>query len=258
MKCNSCNYENETDFPYCPNCGAEQTKPAENGVKSIALRAFGDKLFLALCILFSAAGLSSLVSGEIPVIIILLTVFLWLVYADSRRGVADAGRLRCVSGTVYADYIISTVLFWVCVVSTAIITVVCIFVPQVALESDAVGIVAPASSVINGFLQGSFMAIAVLAVVFVVIVLLLNMLGLRKIHRFVKSFYRSMQSDDAQIEYAANARKWLIVFGIVNAVNALSALSSFSFAGFISKGCISAAMIVATVLIKKYILTPEN
>ena len=44
-----------------------------------------------------------------PLISILITVFLWLTYADAQKGFANEKHLQFISGTVYAQYVIMNV-----------------------------------------------------------------------------------------------------------------------------------------------------
>ena len=106
MKCPNCGFESERNYPTCSQCQAEiQANPVAQKI----LRPLKDALFLVICILMSASCLLSLAADNVPLIEILLTVFLWLTYAQSCKGIADAKHLRCISGTVYADYVITYV-----------------------------------------------------------------------------------------------------------------------------------------------------
>ena len=60
---------------------------------------------------------------SVPLIHILITVFLWLTYAQSRKDVADAEHLRCVSGAVYAQYVIVYVAAGLCLLAGVIFAV---------------------------------------------------------------------------------------------------------------------------------------
>ena len=59
-----------------------------------------DPLFLALCILYSIHTGLSLISGDLPLLSILMTIFLWLFYSQGRNGLVAPNYIRCISGTV--------------------------------------------------------------------------------------------------------------------------------------------------------------
>ena len=83
-----------------------QDASGRSGFADQLLPALKDPLFLVVCILLSISCLLSLSAGSVPLIDILITVFLWLTYAQARKDIADAGHLRCVSGALYAQYVI--------------------------------------------------------------------------------------------------------------------------------------------------------
>ena len=114
MKCNNCGFESEQEFNYCKQCGAPinigQVQPVSlNPAADRILPALKDKLFLTMCILFSAACVLNMALDGIPAITILFTVFMWIVYADARKGIVNERHLRNISGTVYASYILGNV-----------------------------------------------------------------------------------------------------------------------------------------------------
>ena len=106
MKCNQCGFEAAQDSLFCPQCGERMVQDASgrSGFADQLLPALKDPLFLVVCILLSISCLLSLSAGSVPLIDILITVFLWLTYAQARKDIADAGHLRCVSGALYAQY----------------------------------------------------------------------------------------------------------------------------------------------------------
>ena len=111
MKCNKCGFEAAQGNTFCPQCGEQMAhNVAPHGTFTTQiLAALKDPLFLVVCILMSVSCLMSLSAGSVPLINILITVFLWLTYAQSRNDIVDAKHLRCVSGALYAQYVISYV-----------------------------------------------------------------------------------------------------------------------------------------------------
>ena len=114
MKCIKCGFESAEDFNFCPVCSEPQT-PVEsvsiNPAADVVMPALKDNLFLAICILITIYCGLALVSGTLPLIQVLTTIFLWLVYSQSKEGFVSENHLRNVSGTVYAGYVINNVVF---------------------------------------------------------------------------------------------------------------------------------------------------
>lgn len=107
MKCANCGFESEQNYSVCPQCQANtQSNPAAQKILCV----LKDPLFLVICILMSISCAISLAADNLPLINILITVFLWLTYAQSRKEIADAKHLRFISGAVYANYVINYVI----------------------------------------------------------------------------------------------------------------------------------------------------
>ncbi len=259
MKCPFCNYEDENHFTSCPRCGLTQKHEKKEDGKSPVLSALRDNMFLVMCILVSASCLASLSFGGLPLISILLTVFLWLVFAASRHGVADAEHLRSVSGTIYADYVLTSVLFWLNIVLAVIMVVLWLFFPYILTQLGETLDALPLYDIagLMGLVSSRVIVMTVISTAFDIVLLLLSVLGLRRIHRFVRSLYKSLKSDDSQIEFATDASKWFIALAVVNAVSAARSMLGLDVWGFAADGCIAAAMIVASLLIRKYLAENE-
>ncbi len=262
MKCTNCGFEQEQQFNYCPNC----SKPTESVVGEWAvnpaaeriLKVFKDKLSLVLCILMTVASAFPLITGQLPVINILFTVFLWLTYSKSTKDIADEKKLRCVSGTVYANYVITNVV--------SVILIVCGVVIALAL-----GLVANSEAIMNSIkielgsvapfvnqLPASLFSIAgwIIRFVFIivgVVLLVLNLLGMRKIHAFTKSVYQGIIYHKDEFVSPASVKNWLIFYGVMSGLSALLSISA-DFSSAISSGCIAASQIIAAILINKYFL----
>ena len=132
MKCKNCGFENEQGVEYCVNCGESLAcdcapMPVEavslNPAADIVMNALRDKLFLVLCVLMTASCAMSIITSGVSLIYILITIFLWLTYADAQKGFANEKHLRVISGTVYAQYIIINVLSVLLLVSGALVGV---------------------------------------------------------------------------------------------------------------------------------------
>ncbi len=267
MKCSHCGYESNEDFIYCTNCGtAVSGAPAVslNPAADKVLGALTDKLFLTICILMSAASALAVVSGSLPVINILITIFLWLTYAQSLKGFADPNHLRCISGTVYANYVVINVAAIILIVAGAI------FALTFGIAADAVELLEMIELELNnaGVDLGSFgLAEGVLSIIgwalgfaFVIagaILLVFNLLGMRKIHRFAKSVYQGILTQNTEFENPQAVKNWLIFFAVCGCISTLSSLSADLIAA-LSNGCVAATEILAIIMIKKYFLSAEN
>ena len=255
MKCNNCGYECGEDFAFCTNCSAQSAAVAEpiaNPVGEKVMAALKDKLFLVLCILITASAFLSLTSGGgLPVFHILFTVFLWIAFAKSRKNIVDTNQLKNLSGTVYAYYIVMSV-------STSIV-VVCGAVSIILLAiSGGFGMLDSLLSQYNLFGSGllskliftSGWLMLVVITIYSVAMLIVTVIGWRKIHRFAKSVYQSIESYSQNVVCATAAKNWVLVFGIVNTVTSLSGSNG---GVIISNLCYTAAAVLAYMLINKYL-----
>ncbi len=252
MKCHQCGFESELDYPVCPQCQAQiQSNPAAQSI----LKALKDSLFLVICILFSVSVVMALANDSLSVPNILIAVFLWLTYAQSQKGTADAKHLRCISGAVYANYVITYV------AAGLILLLGVIFTAAFGLIADnpslIEGILADVTDVDVAALTQMFAVIpsAVILTVFVIvaaIIVVMNIFSLRYIHRFAQSIYKSIEAGALNLKYVDTAKIWLFVFGGFSAINCLSALFGGQFNGAISSGADAAACILAGLLIRKY------
>ena len=261
MKCSNCGYEAAQDYKFCEKCGApapvsvlEAARP--DGVENKLLSILKDKLFFIICILFTVSSATAIVNGGIPVFNILFTIFFWLIYTQAQKDIVDAKHLRCVSGTVYANYVVVNVV--------AIILMVCGVIVALAF-----GLLAGSADFIDAFLSSfgelspdlSALTQALLAVsgwfIGLVIVLVgvaslvINLLGMRKLHLFAKSVYKSVLFENDENVDTKKVKGWLIFFAVCQGVSALSSLATDIFAAA-SEGCLAAIIILAIVLLNKY------
>ncbi len=278
MICKNCNFEFDAIYEYCPNCGtkgvddapiAQQSQPIQiepeqataliNPAAERALAALKDGMFLTVCILVSAATLFSVLSFALPVINILLTIFLWMTYASSQKGLANPNHLRCVSGTVYANYIVINVASIILIVAGLLM----------AAFSRAVGF---AEELVNAFNQTGidgldeifelinyqfiWVICLVIAIVFILgggLALLFNILGMRKIHRFTKSVYEGIALQNTNVEKPRSVKAWLIFFGVCSGISALTSIATGIMTA-LSTGCMAAAAIISAIMVDKYFI----
>lgn len=264
MKCTNCGFEYPEGTRFCPSCGTTvvtEVMPVLNFAAEKVLSALKDRLFLVICILMSATCVFSLASDGLPVINILITVFLWLTYAKSLQNKADANHLRCVSGSVYASYVVVNVCTIILIVCGAIITL-------------ALAAFSGSADFISGFAEGlgefssefaglseALIAVAgwiigLALIVAAVVALIFNVLGMKKIHRFAKSVYQGIMTQNPVFENPDSVKNWLMFFGVCSAISALGSIST-NFVAFLSNGCAAAATIIASLLVKKYFTDNE-
>ncbi|MBQ6885551.1 MAG: zinc ribbon domain-containing protein [Clostridia bacterium] len=269
MKCKNCGFENEYNAEFCTNCGESmkcndmcEVEPVSlSPAADKALPAIKDKLFLVLCVLMTISCVLSL-SGGMPLLNILFTIFLWLTYADAQKGFANEKHLQSISGTVYASYVITNVV--------SIMLIVC-----GVLVGLGMGMLAGTEEFATGFNEAlslydfgeySFsyddipqaivefagIMIAVVFVIGAVIMLVINILGYKKIHTLAKSVYTGIMFQNPEFKEVRSAKNWLIFFGVCAAIGAVASIASQPVVALAS-GCEAAAAIIASVLIDKYL-----
>lgn len=274
MKCIHCGFETTENFEFCPNCGKNiaDAQPSDavnmavsiNPVEDFVLRILKDNLFFALCLLVSSATVFAIASGSINIIGILMSVFLWITYAGANKGFADANQLKNVSGTYYANYIISFVGAILVLVSGLIMAVV-------------FGLVAASGELIDGlfeelelivdntvtsFLVGLLSVSAVwVFVVFALVgvgIILVLKFAVKPTHRFIQSIYKSLEKGEFLFCCQNTAKTWLLVSGILNGLSALICLIGANIEGVLSGGSTAAASIIGSILINKYFIKNDN
>ena len=206
----------------------------------------------------TVSAATAILSDGMPLIRILLSVFLWLTYAQAEQNSIDHKNLRCVSGTVYAYQILLYVgaafvgllgLFWGAMwnlvyempdfqyglqqgIAQSGIT-------QGTTEYELV------MQILTGGLAGIFFAIAVGIVLY-------NLFTVRYIHCFIKSFYQSIQDGQTEIRRVTATKVVLIVFAVLKGLGALSSAGMFEYMAAISAGTECAACILGHILIDKH------
>ncbi len=265
MKCLNCGLVYDEEYSFCPNCGtsAPVAEPISlNPTADKVLVVLKDKLFFVICILITISSAFGVIGGNLPLFEILITIFLWITYSKSLNGEVDSGSLRCVSGTVYAQYIVSNVLCCIIIGCGALISVIFAAVPDLMgtikeLENELIVEFPEIAFLTNDVLFFALKIVGPIIVVAGIIALLVNVFGMRKIHRFIKSVYQGIDFQNPNFENPKAARNWMIVFSVLYVVTAFSdGFQNIFFA--ISKGCTIIVMILATILISKYFLCSQQ
>jgi len=283
MRCNNCGFESLDTAVFCPHCGVKLEKEIDETVieqvkiefdeqnetfeQTEYIPCFRDKvgamlksgLFLTLCILVSASAAFGISAGTVPILNILATIFLWLVFSKARKNQLDIKNLRCLSGVVYASYVIN----WVIVGIFGFVGVICAtFSDFMTSKVDFFEIIDEireeipqledgANIIINNTNISLFMKIiAFVIIILAVFVALFNVFGIKKIHSFTKSFYQSAAANENMLQRVNATTGWLLFLGIVSAIGALGSISESS--AFLSVGASSASYFVAYALIKKH------
>ncbi len=284
MKCNNCGYEEASSFNFCPKCGAlapKEEAPASeaapaptatsspfvtpkpvNAAAQKALTAVKSPLFLALCILVSASTALGMITGGFNVLGILATIFLWLSYAAAVKNECSVSNLRCLSGVTFANFVIQQVVYAIFIFVGAIGAFAFAIagassemydkiIEAVEFDAATAEIIAAMQAAGIGFSFFFILFFAIFAIVGIVGTVI-NIFSWKKIHNFTKSLYKGVENGELELKSTGAATAWLMVFGVLNAISAV-----FSIGGqdiiltFLATGSTAAALIIASILIKK-------
>ncbi len=269
MKCLNCGFEYDDGYRYCPNCGsapaqAEAIPVSINPTEDKILAALKDKLFLVLCILISASCAFSVLSGSFPIIYILAAVFLWIIFAKSQNNIADTNMLRCLSGTVFAGYVVNYVIAGLLIFFGALVSV---FFPFLLENTNLINSIyheiadeMPEYTYmfnLNEFISFLLKLIGPIFIIIGLAVILINFFGMRKIHAFVKSVYQGIIFQIPYFNKPQAARNWIIFFAVCSGITALTEFFT-SFSGALSSGCDCALLIISAIIINKYFIPRDN
>ena len=269
MKCLNCGFEYNDGYSYCPNCGsapvqAEAIPVSINPTEDKILAALKDKLFLVLCILISASCVLSVLSGSFPIIYILAAVFLWIIFAKSQNNIADTNMLRCLSGTVFAGYVVNYVIAGLLIFFGALVSV---FFPFLLENTNLINSIyheiadeMPQYTYmfnLNEFISFLLKLIGPIFIIIGLAVILINFFSMRKIHAFVKSVYQGIIFQIPYFNKPQAARNWTIFFAVCSGITALSQFLS-SILGALSNGCNCALLIISAIIINKYFIPRDN
>ncbi len=262
MKCIKCGFEAQEDFNFCPVCSQQQT-PVEpvsiNPAADKVMSALKDGMFLTICVLMSLYCAMSILAGTFPLIQILATIFLWITYAQSTKGFVSAEHIRGVSGAVYAGYVLNNILFVMFAIGGVLIgAVLSLLSGTQELNDMLIELLAElelsASDItkIQDVLEMGGWVLGAAFIFIAVIGLLINILGMRKIHRFTKSVYQSVMYNAPNFKNPKGTKNWLMFFGVCTAITASSLFLSGAYIFAVANASIAIAQIMASVLIKKY------
>lgn len=254
-------YDYETgpsDSP-CPDC-VESPQPPQ--ISQVILSALRDPLFLVVCILTSVSCLCSLSGSGLPLLDILTTVFLWLTYAKSRENIADANHLRCVSGVLYAKYIInyilaSLVLFLGLILAVSYNVFSSLLFDYMSSFTDVLAESGLGTSILTVLASLSGMLLLWICIVGCALLVLGNIFIVRYLHGFTKSVHLSLSSGTLALKHVSAAKIVLFIIGGFSALDCLGSLADGLQYSFISSGASAGAAIISGLLIQKY-LSQEN
>ncbi len=291
MKCQNCGFVAAQEVSFCPNCGAKvESAPAPapdptpvasatplNPLADRVLLACKDTLYLVMCVLVSAEALLGIMAADPPIIEIILAVFMWLIYADANKNEVNVSRFRCLSGAVYASYVVNNVLLiigFVAGIVGMIFTAIqnyfvkdfirnLIFelIKEFGGEFDLNGLYGfkQEIDVFSGISQSilTIIMVVILFVVFITLIisLAINIFGYRKFHKLAKSVYKGIESGTPiKAKLVKAVYVWLWVYAILEGVSALSAISG-NITALLVAGCPTAICILSAVLVKKHLMT---
>lgn len=261
MKCLNCGYDNNNeDAHFCQGCGTALKSNLNTWAEQIILL-LKDDLFMILCILYSVSTAFSLINlGVFTIIGILMTIFLWMLFAQGRKGIIDSKYMHYISGTIFAAYIVK----WIqCVISVLYGVMLVIF--SFSIQSGKfwgifddmfdIDIMPYMDDYFEGLnlITNFYLLLASAAIIVSAIIgMIFNGFGRRAIHRLAQSVYKSLEGGKIYLFRCEAAQNWLMAYGILNAIYAVVSLPRGDVAAFLNGGCWSAAVIIGSILVRKY------
>lgn len=258
MKCFNCGYESEQDFQFCPFCSAQVPPPNPAANKVLAI--LKDKLFLTICILLSIVCSATVFNGNsLPVTTILAVIFLWITYAKGRNGFVNVSTMRAVSGVVYAEYVITNVVAVILAVVGVLMGILAAVangnqqIMQTYFKDTIFTFNKTPIQLTEDTIIGICWIFAGLFVFISAITLVVNIFAWKKLHGFVKSVYKCVESGGATpVINADTAKTWLWVFGIFTALGVLVPLLDANPWMLLYQGCTSASYIIGAILVDRH------
>ena len=215
-----------------------------------------DDKFLAVCILYFTSCIcaaTGLFTFSIPVVEILLTIFFIMAYVKAKSNAIETKHIKRISGSTFALMIIRFVGCALVVVIGILFNYLMgyfgsegfasLFLRKKAEIDRYVAVVKPIISGISAILMITLIVCAIIAFV-------IAFLGIGAIHKFVKSTYTSAETGVLDIKAAKTTRGWLIAFAVFFGIDAFSC--SFYLPTLAQYGCMCAAMILLSKLVKQY------
>lgn len=282
MICKKCGLNNP-EGNFCANCGADLrdgdaytdyspagtadfNAPIMNPVVNLLNSAAKNNMFLSVCILLSVSAVFSIFNGAMPgLFLILHIIFAWLIFAAACKENITFEKIRNVSGTIKAEYIINYVSAGMFAFLGVLVTIILLAFgnnPEVwnevvaALETElpeneATTILAFLAESTEVFVILLFVAFLLLAA----IVVLVNVFIFRPMWRFARSLWLSVQQGRFALEKSRKTATVIMVYGIICVIGAFGADDVI---GVIAQGAQAAAMIVGSVWLKKSIACFET
>lgn len=268
MKCPNCSKENNYDALYCLYCGSQlATQPQTTAWGNKIIEAIKSKLFLALCILMTVSTACLALSFSFNIIGILATIFLWILYSNTKKGTTSSKDLRNISGTIYASYVIDYILAGFMFLLGIAFLFIAIFASNNAMVLETFEDALASAPQLEQLLPYQLTAQIVLVFIWVfailflfmaVVTIIINVFGIRHIHRTVKLSYQSMDNPIVDpTKYANSARVWMWIFGVFTILSGLSTIVSTGFLAGVSGTCQGVVYILGAILVNNCLLKSQ-
>lgn len=255
MKCMNCGYDNAENAAVCQGCGSALAVDQHSLPKRM-LGLLNDDIFMILCILYSVSIGFSLIRGNVSVVSILMAIFLWMVFVNSKNGILNSNSVRYISGTIFASYVIKLVLCCIVAFCGLLLGILTFTMDATRLWNMIDHAVRPFIGAYLGYFTelAKFYLLVISAVLIILAVMSLcfNVFGWRSLHRFVQSIYKSLECGQINLAKCGAAQAWMMVFGILYAVSAVLVLPGGNMVSFIENASLSAVFIMGRVLVRKY------
>lgn len=260
MKCEKCGFVSNTDFKFCERCGTPATEKVLTDFPTPRILAFiKDDLFFVICILLTASVAFSLISGGFNVLTLLITIFAWLTYAGGRKNIVEHKHIKVISGTVYASYIINLVVAIILAASGVLYTLLILLIPhlsEISIDTFITEELGPAlslSTILITLVSAMAIFLGGFLILLAVILLIINIAGRKKIHRFIQSIYKSAETGEENFVGTSKVKTWIIIFAVISIISAVSLMSSGNAFGFLSEGAYAATLIILNILVGKHL-----
>ena len=255
MKCLDCGYDNTENARFCERCGSALDFN-RNSLSELLFLLLNDNIFMALCILYSVSVGFSVISGNIPIVGVIMTIFLWMVFTQRKNGSSTPNYFRYMSGTIFASYVVNWVFCCIMALSGLLFAILPFVIDTTKLwhmfYSKFHAYIKDYYEVFDLIANFSLLFFAFVFIAIAAVIACLNIFGMRTIHRFAQSIYKNLEYGQINLVKRSAAQTWIFVFGILHAVSAASALTGGSLFSFLNEGCLSAVFILGSILVNKY------
>ncbi len=241
----------------CPECGNEYTGEKCRLCESLSIQrsiaeATGSGGFLAVCILLTVASALSLLSCTIPFLPLLGAIFCWIVYGNGSNGCFNGRLVRLLSGLCFTWFIVMWVIVGLLMLVGVMDTSLVVDVLKAALLQ------AGTDPKLEALLTMGDRLLTVIRYVCLAMAAgytLINIFGVRTIHRFVKSVYLCDEAFTEKPKKVKPAFVWFIVFGVMEALKGIAELTDGNAWGALVGLCIASALFCAAYVIKTYFMS---